>query len=184
MSQRDYGDSIQPLGASVSSASQPKKLICRVNMLLQQYHVSTNLGKKLNASLHYLQLQLGMPHNPFTLDYKRWSHLPPLLWVKMLWRSLHHFDIHLHMSFPTLSSPREQDQVIMEIFLAKDLSPTTTSSLSRCRGFLEAIFLSDITTADGCYLEQFVFEPKKNHFQIKIYIPKGKTEQKGLGPLV
>jgi hypothetical protein len=72
----------------------------------------------------------------------------------------------------------------MEIFLAKDLSPATTSSLSRCRGFPEAIFLLDITTADGRYLEQFAFKPEKNHFQIKIYIPKGKTKQKGLGPLV
>jgi hypothetical protein len=84
-----------------------EQLICRVNMLLQHYHVSTNLDKKLNASLRYQQLQLGMPHNPFTLDFKRWSHLAPLSWVKMLWKSLHHFDIHLHMSFPILPSPRE-----------------------------------------------------------------------------
>ncbi len=151
-----------------------KQLICRVNMLLQHYHVSTNLGKKLDASLPYLQLQLGTPHNPFTLDYKWWSHLAPLSCVKMLWRSLYHFDIHLHMSFPTLPSPREQDQVIMEIFLAKDLSPATTCSLSRWRGFLEAIFLSDITTADGCYLEQFVFEPEKSLSDQNIH-SQGKT---------
>jgi hypothetical protein len=161
-----------------------KQLICRVNMLLQHYHVSTNLGKKLDASLRYLQLQLGTPHNPFTLDYKRWSHLALLLWIKMLWKSLHHFDIHLHMSFLTLPSPRERDKVIMEIFLAKDLSPATTSSLSRCRGFLEAIFLLDITTADGCYLEQFVFEPEKITSRSKYTFPSKKNKQKGLRPLV
>jgi hypothetical protein len=137
-----------------------------------------NLGKKLNTSLRYLQLQLGTPHNPFTLDYERWSHLAPLLWVKMLWRSLHHFDIHLHMSFPTLPSPREQDQVIIKIFLAKDLSPATTSSLSRCRGFLEAIFLLDITTADGRYLEQFVFEPEKITSRSKCTFPREKPSRK------
>jgi hypothetical protein len=137
-----------------------------------------NLGKKLDATLRYLQLQLGMPHNPFTLDYKRWSQLAPLLWVKMLWRSLHHFNIHLHMSFPTLPSPRERDQVIMEIFLAKDLSPTTTSSLSRCRGFCEAFFLSDITTADGRYLEQFVFKPEKITSRSKYTFPREKPSRK------
>ncbi len=155
-----------------------EQLICQVNMLLPHYHVSTNLSKKLDASLRYLQLQLGTPYNPFTLDYKRWSHLALLSWVKMLWRSLHHFDIHLHMSFPTLPSPRKQDQVIMEIFLAKDLSPATTSSLSRCRGFLEAIFLSDIMTADGCYLEHFVFEPEKITSRSKYTFPREKPSRK------
>jgi hypothetical protein len=157
-----------------------KQLICQVNMLLQHYHVSTNLGKKLNASPRYLQLQLRVPHNPFTLDYKRWSHLAPLSWVKMLWRSLHHFDIHLHMSFPTLPSPREQDQVIMEIFLAKDLSPATTSSLSRCRGFLKAIFLSDITTPDRRYLEQFVFKLEKSFPDQNIH-SQGKNRAERIG---
>ncbi len=65
----------------------------------------------------------------------------------------------------------------MEI-LAKDQSPTTTSSLSRCRGFLEAIFLSDITTADGRYLEQFVFELAKITSRSKYTFPREKPSRK------
>jgi hypothetical protein len=52
-----------------------EQLICRINMLLQHYHTSTNLSRKLEASLKYLQLQLGTPHNPITLDYDKWRHL-------------------------------------------------------------------------------------------------------------
>ncbi len=95
---------------------------------MQHYHTSTNLSRKLDASLRYLQLQLGTPHNLLFLDYAKWGHLAPLSWVKMLWRSLHHFNIHLHMAYPTIA-------------------------------FLEATFLLDITTADGRYLEHFVFAP-------------------------
>ncbi len=84
-----------------------------------------------------------------TLDYAKWGQLAPLCWVKMLWRSLQHFDIHLHMDFTTIPLPRERDQVLMEIFFAEDLSPDTIRSLGRCRGTLEVIFLSDVTTADG-----------------------------------
>jgi hypothetical protein len=40
-----------------------EQLICRINMLLQHYHTSTNLSRKLEASLRYLQLQLGTPHH-------------------------------------------------------------------------------------------------------------------------
>ncbi len=45
----------------------------------------------------------------------------------------------------------------MEVFLIADLSPDLIRSLGRCRVALEAIFLSDLTTADGKYLEDFVF---------------------------
>ena len=62
-----------------------KQLISRVNMFFQHYHVSTNLSKKLDASLGYLQLQVGMPHNLFTQDYSKWGNLALLSRVKMLW---------------------------------------------------------------------------------------------------
>ena len=136
-----------------------EQLICRVNMLMQHYHTSTNLSKKLDASLRYLQLQLGTPHNPFLLDYAAWGHLAPLSWVKMLWRTLHYFDIHLYMAYPSIAPPRERDLVLMEIFESLDLSRETVLRLNRCRVSLESIFLSDITTADGKYLEDAVFHP-------------------------
>ncbi len=61
-----------------------KQLICQVNMLMQHYHTSTNLSRKLDASLRYLQLQLHTSHNPLILNYDTWGHLALLLWVKML----------------------------------------------------------------------------------------------------
>ncbi len=136
-----------------------EQLISRVNMVMQHYHASTNLGQKLDALLRYLQLQLGTPHNPFTLEYDKWGHLAPLSWVKMLWHLLQHFDTHLHMAFPTIPLPQERDQVIMEIFHAEGLGPDSIRGLGRCRGALKAIFLSDITTADDRYLKNFVFNP-------------------------
>jgi hypothetical protein len=78
----------------------------------------------------------------------------------MLWQSLHYFDIHLHMAYSTITSPRERDQVIMEIFHSADLSPALIRGPGRCWVSLEAIFLSDITTTDGRYLEHFVFAPR------------------------
>jgi hypothetical protein len=55
-----------------------EQLIGGVNTLMQHYHTSTNLSRKLDASLRYLQFQLGTPHNPFLLDYTVWGHLAPL----------------------------------------------------------------------------------------------------------
>jgi hypothetical protein len=68
----------------------------------------------------------------------------------------------------------------MEIFFTKDLSPATSSSLSRCRGFLKAIFLSDISTADGRYLEQFVFKPEKTLPDQNVH-SQGKNQAERIG---
>jgi hypothetical protein len=63
------------------------------------------------------------------------------------------------MAYPSIALPRERDQVLIEIFQSMDLSQETILSPSRCRVSLESIFLSDITTANGRYLEDFVFSP-------------------------
>jgi hypothetical protein len=143
-----------------------EQLICRINMLLQHYHTSTNLSRKLDSSLRYLQLQLGMPHNPITLDYDKWGHLAPLSWVKMLWRLLHHFNVH------------QRDQVVMELIFGKNIDKNTIRSLSRCHGTLEIIFLSDMTAADGRYLEQFVFDPGGKVSRSKYKFPQESPAKK------
>jgi hypothetical protein len=126
-----------------------EQLISRINMFFQHYHTPSNISKKLDMSLCYLQLQTGTPHNPLTLVYKKQGFLAPLLWVKMPWRSLQHFGITLQMNFPSISHQRKCDQILMDIVQEYDLTRANVKSLNRCQGKLEAIFLSDIATADG-----------------------------------
>ena len=118
-------------------------------MLLQHYHTSTALSKKLDASFKYLQLQLGTPYSLLTLPFEQWGYLAPLLWVKMLWHSLDTFKIQLHMKYSPLPFPQAQDQDIMEIILDKASSTAEIQSLSWCQRSLQCIFLSDMVTADG-----------------------------------
>ena len=50
-------------------------LIERLNLLLQHYNTYTPMSDKLNASLRYLQLQLGTNKCPLDLPYEEWAHL-------------------------------------------------------------------------------------------------------------
>jgi hypothetical protein len=100
-----------------------EQLISRVNMFFQHYHVLTNLSKKLDALLGYLQLQIGTPNNPFLQDYAKWGDLAPLSWMKMLWKSLQHFEITLYMQFSDIAPPWEHNQVIMDIIFSQSLDP-------------------------------------------------------------
>jgi hypothetical protein len=154
-----------------------EQLISRVNMFFQHYNVFTNLSKKLDASLGYLQLQIGMPCNPFTINYTKWGTLALLSWVKMLWKLLHHFDITLHMLFPVIPPPREQDQVFMEIIFTQDSNPIRIASLNGCQGYLQALFLSDIVMANGKYLKHFIFDPSSKARQLRYTFPREQPTQ-------
>jgi hypothetical protein len=76
------------------------------------------------------------------------------------------------MEFSTISLPQERDQVLMEIFFAEVHSLETIRSLGRFRGVLEAIFLSDVTTADGQYLKKIVFNLESKNMKSKFKFPR------------
>ena len=151
-----------------------EQLIGRVNLLLQHYHTPSVMSRKLDASIRYLQLQLGSNKNPLTLDYNQWGHLAPLSWGKMLWRSLNHFNVNIHMKYDTIPFPRQHDKLVMEILMSTGMSKKGLSSLNRCRGYLGVMFLSDMCTADGKYLEQFVFDPEENTTRSSLKFPREK----------
>ena len=130
-----------------------EQFICRTTLLLQHYNTSSIIGNKLTCSMHLLQLQLGTNVNPLLLSFKKFGHLAPTCWLHSYWESLHKFPIALHLAYTTIPPPRLHDDTIMS-FLSRYMptSPILTS-INRCRCFLNLLFLSDMTTADGSTLD-------------------------------
>ena len=83
-----------------------EQLIERLNLLLQHYKTCSSLSRKLDASIAYLQLQLGVNTCPFDLDYEDWHYMAPLSWVKMLWRTLQVTGFELHLKYESIPFPR------------------------------------------------------------------------------
>ena len=61
----------------------------------------------------------------------------------------------VHLKYEVTKSPRMGDKVFMEMAMEVCKDESKMMSFSRVRGFLEAIYLSDITTIDGKYLEEW-----------------------------
>jgi hypothetical protein len=81
------------------------------------------------------------------------------------------------MKYPTILYPRERDQVIMELALGRASSPSEIASINRCQGMLQCIFLSDVVTADGRYLESFVFGPGPFRRRLSYRFPRESPSQ-------
>lgn len=127
------------------------------NMLLQHYGSPTTVGLKCKASLEALQLELGCTGNPLTVDFKTYGILATPCWVKSIWERFHHYSFDIHLQFDSITGARERDRTITEFFVANGIRGMALRQLNRCRIALNAIFLSDITTASGRRLEEFVF---------------------------
>ena len=66
------------------------------------------------------------------------------------------------MKYDELPTPRRGDVVIMELAMETGFEKEELMSMSRVKGKLGVIFLSDITTADGKYLEKFACNPQES----------------------
>ena len=60
----------------------------------------------------------------------------------------------------------------MNIIMATGMSKAWKANINRCRGYLGVMFLSDMSTADGKYLEQFTFDPKENSTRSSYTFPR------------
>ena len=131
-----------------------EQLIERLNLLLQHYNTGSSLSKKLDASLRYLQLQLGTNICPLDLPYDTWSYLAPLSWVKMRWRTLQVSGFTVHLTYTPTPFPRRRDYLIMEYAMSKGATKEDLLSISRVRSLLCSIFVSDIVTVNVKYLDE------------------------------
>ena len=87
--------------------------------------------------------------------------MAPLSWVKMLWLTLQVTDFQVHLKYDELPYPRRRDVVVMEFTMSMGLDKENIMSMSRAKGRLGVIFLSDMTTADGKHLEAFTCDPNE-----------------------
>lgn len=129
-----------------------EQLICRLNTLQQHYGMKSTIGMKLDCSLHWLQLQLGHDDNPLLLDYSQWHQLTCRSWWVELWHSLHSSSVKISIKYQRQPKPRQHDCTIMSYLMNQNIPMPTLVRLNRCRNFLCALFLSDISTADGKHI--------------------------------
>ena len=78
----------------------------------------------------------------------------------------------LHLRYNEILLLRRNDKVIMEIAMEMIVDKEMLKSIARVRGFLNVMFLSDIATADGKFLEHFTSKRSDFLLRPKLAFPK------------
>ena len=135
-----------------------EQMIAWTGMVLQHFGVMSILGRKFQASLEALQLELGTDGNPLDLAFADYGFLATECWWKRVWERMDHYDFQMRLDYPVLPAPRINDRLFSALYIQNsDYSFQERISLNRCRNAKELLWLSDGTTADGRYLEDRLY---------------------------
>jgi hypothetical protein len=121
-------------------------------MLIQHYGAGTTLARKITVSLEALQLEIGCVGSPFAENYDELQILATTCWTKSLWERLHYYKFRIHLDYPPLRLPRKCDTLVVRLFWDAGYRGQQLQALNRCRLALKLLFLSNIATACGRFI--------------------------------
>jgi len=125
--------------------------ILRLKDILFHMTYDTDTGILYRISLELLLLEVGVSSRISMLDYDQLSILASPSLVKSTWKFLSEYQIHLEHDLQ-ISSPRVNDQPIMAVIPLHKPSQQELVSVNRCRLFLHAFFISDISDGFGTHI--------------------------------
>ena len=113
-------------------------------------------GKLLKTTLEQLRIELGLNIPILSSNFKQYEHLVLTeSHVSKTWDFMSEQGISLKDDTPIIPLLRINDKSIMKIFLnSKEIKKEWLPTLNKCRLYLQAFSLADITTGSGKYIRE------------------------------
>ena len=135
-------------------------LEAQLGKLLMHYGCSSSTGLRMQTSLAYLVLEMGVSLQPLQQSYKEYSDWITHSWLKTLWEKLDLFHVLVEFHDSPIKMGRERDKWLMLELKRLGLSKQELKRLNRVRIYYQVLFLSDILGASGKHLHKRYLEPK------------------------
>jgi len=122
----------------------------QLTLFVGHIRASDKSNKLLRISLSSLQLAVGSTTSILQLDATKYSAWIENTWLLSLCKFLSKINLEVQLLdqwLPTVV--REHDVVLMDFFIAQGYNSSQLRRLNRCRIYLQAITLADITSANG-----------------------------------
>jgi hypothetical protein len=124
-------------------------MIQRINLFLQHYDSPYDIGITLRATMELVQLEAGLRDCPLNHSFQKYGAGVTHSWFRSFWQACDFFGLKINIDYPVIQLPRERDHLLVDIFFASGWDIDDYKSWTRCRMACLALFLSDITGANG-----------------------------------
>ena len=120
--------------------------------LLDHGHKKSLSGHLIRINYQQVALETGLPGELFQWDFQKFGHLATPTWISACWKFADENNIKIVSNNETPATRRTHDRYLMPCFEQYGLTKTELGRLNRCRLFLQAITIADITTIDGKHI--------------------------------
>ncbi|CAJ1938381.1 unnamed protein product [Cylindrotheca closterium] len=134
-----------------------KQVYKHLEMILRHMSGGRKTGAYMDANLQAHQLETGTSFGLLQQDYQNTSILASDTWLKRVWKELESLDMYMAFDSPALSLRCYHDALLIDLFIDLEVDQDDLLSLNWCRMFLQVATVSDITTADGRYIRQCIW---------------------------
>ena len=128
--------------------------VAQVNKLLMHYGCNTTVGLKLQASMEFLILELGLTDQPLQLDFDRYGMFATHCWIKTVWEKAHAYQLVIELGNIEIQPPRVGDAWLMVEIRRLGFDESELQRINRVRLRQQVLFLSDILDAKGSALDK------------------------------
>jgi hypothetical protein len=140
-----------------------KKITTRINYFFYHTRLGTDVGKKLETSIAFLQLESGLCTDFLSSSYTMYEHLVTPTLMKQIWRETETNGLHLTPATNITWTPALQGRYDMPIIslLHTYYSKKLATALNRCHLYFQFITLYDPITYDGKQIHPNFFHHKR-----------------------
>lgn len=128
--------------------------VAQVNKLLMHYGCNTTVGLKLQASMEFFIIELGLSAQPFDLEYDRHSKFVTSCWLKTIWEKAQAYGFRIELGNINIKPPREGDAWLMVELRRLGFDEGELAHLNRVRLHQQVLFLSDVLDARGTAIDK------------------------------
>jgi hypothetical protein len=150
-------------GGMAIPTSFSKTVATRINYFLYHIRTSSKIGIKLDASIVFLQLEVGLFTSFFQSSYEAYGFLATKTMTKQIWAETEPYGLQLrhHQHQTWLSLPQgTRDIPLMEI-ACRNYSRKDATRINRYRLYLRVISMYDILTYDGTQIHPELAKGKR-----------------------
>ena len=141
----------------------------QIKLLIGSLRMEDTVGKLMKLQLQWLQIFSGIS-TPLLEVTQKDKNLPHG-WLQSLHEKLVDNRLQIRVTKSWVPKPRrQQDQIIMD-YVRRNLPEDYWQSINQCRLYLKALTFSDITTFDGMYVPNCVYEVKSEYRQSRLHFP-------------
>jgi hypothetical protein len=140
-----------------------KNITTQISYFFYHTRSHTDIGKKLETSIAFLQLESGLCTDFLSSSYTRYEHLVTPTLMKQIWRETEPNGLNLVPATNVTWTPTLQgrdDMPIME--LIHTIYPKKQAiALNRCRIYFQVITIYDLISYDGKHIHPNYFHHKR-----------------------